>query len=175
MEQRKKESSPKSSDEFLPTFYRIPDRLFGKDDTWMKLIKSIELPPNTKPRMTRKDQWKKRPCVTQYWEYKDKLRELFEARELPIPYLLIFVIPMPTSWSKRKRDSLRGTRCESTPDKDNLEKGFLDALFTKESGIKNDAHVYDGRTLKVWGETGRIVVYAIDPIPEEVVALHTNS
>ena len=140
----------------------------------MRLIKTIELAPNTKPRMTKRDQWKKRPCVEQYWEYKDRLQELFNAEDLPIPYLLLFVIPMPTSWSKRKRLSLKGKPCEITPDKDNLEKAFLDALFGKNSAIKNDAHIYDGRPLKVWGETGRIVVYAIDPIPEEIIALHTN-
>jgi Holliday junction resolvase RusA-like endonuclease len=118
--------------------------------------------------MVASDKWKKRPCVEQYWEYKDRLRGLFDAGDLPIPYFLIFVIPMPKSWSKKKRNKLKSKPCESTPDRDNLDKAFLDALF------ESDAHIYDGRTLKVWGETGRIVVYAIDPIPEEIIALHTN-
>ena len=140
----------------------------------MNLIQTIEIEPHTKPRMVASDRWKKRASTEQYWKYKDLLRGLFSGESLPIPYLLVFVMPMPKSWGKGKRTKLKGKPCESTPDKDNLEKGFLDALFDKESEVKSDAHIYDGRTLKIWGEKGRIVVYSIDPIPEEIIALHTN-
>ena len=62
--------------------------------------------PNTKPRMTRADKWKKRPCVVQYREFKDKLR--IECKRVGLTTLqpqlesLIFYIPMPDSWSKKK-------------------------------------------------------------------------
>ncbi|MBU2709176.1 RusA family crossover junction endodeoxyribonuclease [Zooshikella marina] len=110
--------------------------------------------PNTKPRMTRADKWKQRPCVMQYRAYKDALRAL--SIELPESgYHLIFVLPMPKSWSKKKRAEMRGQPHKATPDKDNLEKGLLDALFV------DDAHIWDGRVSKYWGDEGQIIVKRI--------------
>ena len=33
-------------------------------------MKNIKITPVSKPRMTRADTWKKRPCVLKYWAYK---------------------------------------------------------------------------------------------------------
>ena len=109
--------------------------------------------PVPKPRMTRRDRWAKRPCVLRYWAFKDEVR--LRGVTLPIPYHVTFVLPMPASWPASKRAALNGTPHMCPPDKDNLEKGLLDALF------KNDAAVHDGRVSKVWGERGEIRVEAV--------------
>lgn len=107
--------------------------------------------PVTKPRMTRSDKWKKRPDVLKYRAYKDEIREmgvtLPESR-----YHVIFVMPMPKSWPKYKKAEMYKKPHQQIPDKDNLEKALLDALFT------NDSHIWDGRVSKIWGKTGAIIV-----------------
>lgn len=124
-------------------------------------IYTIPITPVSKPRMTKSDRWKKRACTEKYWTYKNGLRALFSAAQLPSNYHLIFVIPMPKSWSNRKRAEMAGKPHQSKPDKDNLEKGFLDALFD------DDAAVWDGRVTKFWGYEGRIYVTEIEPITLE--------
>lgn len=107
--------------------------------------------PVPKPRMTRADKWKKRKCVQRYWDFKDKVRE----SGLTIPECgshVTFLIPMPASWSKKKRKELAGTRHQSRPDVDNLMKGLMDAIFDE------DAHIWNTEITKVWGEAGAIVV-----------------
>lgn len=41
---------------------------------------------------------------------------------------------------------------QKKPDKDNLEKALLDAIFD------DDSRIWDGRVSKVWGTTGMITV-----------------
>jgi len=113
--------------------------------------KIYQINPQTKPRMTRSDKWKQRPCVMRYRAFKDKVREL----GIKIPEQgcqVIFFIPMPKSWSQKKKDSMCGMPHQSTPDIDNLCKGLLDALY------KDDSHIYDIRIKKIWNNFGHIVV-----------------
>lgn len=110
-----------------------------------------DITPCPKPRMTRSDKWKKRPPVLRYRAFADRVRAL----GLTLPdhgYHVTFVLPMPKSWSKRKREGMDGKPHQQTPDKDNLEKALLDALY------QNDCHIWDGRVTKLWGESGRIMI-----------------
>ncbi|MBT9425870.1 RusA family crossover junction endodeoxyribonuclease [Enterobacter oligotrophicus] len=59
---------------------------------------------------------------------------------------------MPKSWSKKKRTAMYGQPHQVKPDLDNLTKSLLDALF------EDDAHIWDARTSKIWGETGMIII-----------------
>lgn len=99
----------------------------------------LKITPVAKPRMIRSDKWKKRPCVTKYWAYKDELNLLWKKFNLPpignIINRLEFHLAMPKSWSEKKKKEMNGQFHTQTPDLDNLEKGFLDAL------CKNDSHV----------------------------------
>lgn len=114
-------------------------------------MKVYDITPTTKPRMTQRDRWKKRECVVRYHAFKDRVR--FAKLVLPEQgYHVVFVIPMPKSWSKSKRQAMCGQPHQQKPDKDNLEKALLDALY------QDDCHVWDGRVSKVWGNTGRIIV-----------------
>ena len=110
--------------------------------------------PVAKPRMTRADKWKKRKCVMKYRNFCDQVR-MSGLILPPAGYHVIFILPMPKypSWSKKKRVAMDGQPHQQTPDKDNLEKALLDALF------QNDAHIWDGRVTKLWGYSGKIVVW----------------
>ncbi|MCK4901406.1 MAG: RusA family crossover junction endodeoxyribonuclease [Anaerolineales bacterium] len=112
---------------------------------------SYSITPIPKPRMTRSDKWKKRPDVLRYRAFADEVR--LKGVELPESgYHVTFVLPMPPSWSKKKRLAMSGQPHQQKPDKDNLEKALLDALF------QDDSHIWDGRVTKIWGEQGEIIV-----------------
>ena len=118
-------------------------------------MKIYGITPNTKPRMTRSDKWKQRPCVMKYRAFKDEVR--LNKVELPHSYHVIFAMPMPGSWSKKKRATMDKQPHRQTPDKDNLEKALLDAIYG------DDSHVWDGRVTKIWGKIGQIIVKEIKP------------
>lgn len=107
--------------------------------------------PIAKPRMTRSDKWKKRKCVLEYWAYKERLI-YGRVKVAPSGAHVIFHLPMPKSWSNKKKLEMHGKPHTSKPDVDNLLKGFMDALF------KNDAHVSDIKASKVWAYNGAIEV-----------------
>lgn len=116
-------------------------------------MKAYNITPIPKPRMTRSDKWKKRDCVDRYWQFKDEVRQA----EITLPeshYHVIFILPMPKSWSQKKRLEMDGRPHQQKPDKDNLEKALLDAIFT------DDCRVWDGRVSKFWGLKGMIVIDA---------------
>jgi Holliday junction resolvase RusA-like endonuclease len=115
----------------------------------------FEINPMGKPRMTQRDKWAKRPAVTKYWQFKDKLKEQAVKLGFEMPeanYHMTFQIPMPESWSKKKKEQMNGKPHQQKPDKDNIEKAFTDAL------CKDDSYIWDGRTTKIWGYTGKIEV-----------------
>ena len=110
--------------------------------------------PIPKPRMTQSDRWKKREPVLRYRAFCDHVRLL----GIKIPesgYHITFVLPMPQSWSKKKREEMTGKPHQQKPDKDNLEKALLDAVFDE------DCRVWDGRVTKVWGESGQIIITSV--------------
>lgn len=110
-----------------------------------------KITPVGKPRMTRADKWKKRPEVLRYRAFCDEVRLL--GVELPESGSHVtFILPMPSSWSKKKRAELNGRPHQQKPDVDNLTKSLLDALF------EDDAHIWDVWVSKLWGETGRIII-----------------
>lgn len=117
-------------------------------------MKSYPITPVPAPRMTRSDKWRKRPCVMRYFAFRDKVREL--GIVLPIPYKVTFWMPMPPSWSKKKRDEWHGKPHMNRPDKDNLEKALLDSLY------EDDAEVWSGWVEKRWAHDGYITVEKIE-------------
>ncbi|WP_234262277.1 RusA family crossover junction endodeoxyribonuclease [Klebsiella aerogenes] len=107
--------------------------------------------PIGKPRMTRADKWKQRPPVMRYRTFCDEAR-LHDIHIPPANAHIVFVIPMPKSWSQKKRKQQDGQPHQQKPDIDNLTKSLLDALFD------DDSHVWDVRASKIWGETGMIII-----------------
>lgn len=113
-----------------------------------------EITPIGKPRMTRNGLWDKRARA--YYQYKQALHLLFPGYELPEVLEISFVLPMPKSWSGKKKRQMFGQPHQSKPDIDNLVKGFTDALATREKG---DQHIHTIRADKKWGESGYIRTY----------------
>ena len=103
--------------------------------------------------MTRSDAWKKRPCVVKYWAYKDELRRLIKENDIKIDkeIYLEFYLPMPKSWSKKKKLSLNNKTHEQRPDVDNLMKGVMDSLF------EEDSHIHTIYAKKKWSDNPGIV------------------
>lgn len=112
---------------------------------------SYHITPVPAPRMTRSDKWKKRPCVMRYFSFRDKVKDLGISVE-PYGTHVRFFMPMPKSWSKKKKAEMNGTLHQQKPDVDNLLKALLDSIF------KDDAHIADIRATKIWSVEGRIEI-----------------
>lgn len=63
-----------------------------------------------------------------------------------------FHIPMPKSWSKKKRRLMNGKPHQQKPDLDNIIKGCMDSVYSE------DCTVHEIYAKKVWAETGAIVI-----------------
>ena len=111
--------------------------------------------PLGKPRMTQRDRWKKRPVVTRYHEYADRLREKADKQNFLLgPKLEIqFWMPMPQSWSKKKRLEHLLKPHKQRPDLDNLIKAVQDIL------LKEDSAVWYVTATKRWSEEGKLVIF----------------
>lgn len=116
-------------------------------------IVKLNIVPVPKPRMVKSDAWAKRPAVLRYWEFKDKLVSLWGVdRELPEQIGLIFIIPMPESWSEKKKVLMDGNPHQTKPDIDNLAKSIFDCLADA------DAYIWRVNAVKYWGRSGSIEI-----------------
>ena len=68
--------------------------------------------------------------------------------EVPMKMGVVFKMPIPKSWSKKKREELAGKYCVSNMDLDNLEKALYDSL----NGylIADDKYIVEHTVRKVW-------------------------
>ena len=107
--------------------------------------------PVPKPRQTRSDKWKQRPVVMNYRAFADECR-LRIKKNLEEAHI-VFYVPMPKSWSKKKKNEMRAQPHRQKPDLDNLLKALMDALNTDDSHIAKL-----GSIQKVWADTGAIEI-----------------
>ncbi len=120
------------------------------------MIAFYDIIPVPKPRMTKSDSWKKRPKVMRYWAFKAECI----AKNIKLPpdsFHVHFIMPMPDSWSLKKKAAYLGTRHKQTPDGDNLIKSLQDAL------LDQDCTISDFRVSKWWGAKGQIAIAQISP------------
>lgn len=106
--------------------------------------------PIAKPRMTRSDKWKQRPCVMQYRAFKDECRLL--RITLGEVCNLVFHIEMPSSWSAKKKAEMVGKPHKQRPDLDNMTKAVWDAV------LEDDSHIHELHAKKVWAYEGAIEI-----------------
>ena len=108
-----------------------------------------------KPRMTKADTWKKRPIVLKYWAYKDSIKNWAFQNDFSLgnEIYCIFHIPMPKSWSLKKKQQMNYQDHQQRPDIDNLLKGLMDAL------LEEDSHIHTVYARKIWAEQGCIEFY----------------
>lgn len=106
--------------------------------------------PMGAPRMTRADAWRGREVVLRYRAFKDECR----MRNVNIPEnpSITFYMPMPESWSMKKKTSMDGTPHKTKSDLDNLLKALFDAVY------KDDAHIWRVTAKKIWSFKGGIKI-----------------
>lgn len=107
--------------------------------------------PVPKPRMTQSDKWKKRKCVENYWLFKDQVA----AFDVVLPVSgahVIFYLPMPKSWSAKKKKAMQFQPHRQRPDVDNLLKALADGVYGQ------DEIIWDIRVSKFWDYAGSIVI-----------------
>lgn len=112
-----------------------------------------DIAPLSKPRMVRSDKWKKRKCVLEYWAFRDEVK--LKKLHLPESCRVTFLIPMPLSWSLKKKSLMNNAPHQTKPDIDNLLKGLMDAVF------EDDAHIWDIRATKLWASKPGIKIEAV--------------
>jgi Holliday junction resolvase RusA-like endonuclease len=75
-------------------------------------------------------------------------RHFLNPSTAPILAEITFYMPIPSSWSNKKKESKTGAFHTSKPDLDNLIKGCFDAL--NKIAWKDDNQVYEVRSQKVY-------------------------
>lgn len=91
-----------------------------------------------KPRMTQSDKWKQRSVTSRYWAFKTllTLQAKLQGFTLDNQIKIIISIPMPKSWSKKKRKEMNLKPHQQKPDLSNIIKAIEDILLPKDdSGI----------------------------------------
>jgi Holliday junction resolvase RusA-like endonuclease len=117
-------------------------------------------------RMTQSDKWKTNPnhsdpqkrqreTVARYFDFKDKVRQ--QARQMNYKMSgvleIVFLVPMPNSWSEKKKLRHNKHPVTTRPDIDNYIKSFMDALEVE------DGFVWKVITEKRHAFKGSILVY----------------
>ncbi|QSM00617.1 RusA family crossover junction endodeoxyribonuclease [Oceanospirillum phage vB_OliS_GJ44] len=115
------------------------------------MLEEYSITPVPKPRMTQRDKWAKRPAVMRYRQFCDQCRE--SGVTVPDGGAHVrFIMPMPKSWSAKKKAEMAGQPHQQKPDLDNLLKALFDATRKEDSGI------YSISAIKEWGDHGRIII-----------------
>jgi Holliday junction resolvase RusA-like endonuclease len=122
----------------------------------------LNIPPCSKPRMTQRDRWKKRQCVLDFFAFRDRIKQEIKKidtlliKEPPFDWdnlTVIFLVPMPKSWSKKKKASMAGKPMQQRPDLDNYLKGLFDATH------KEDSSIWKVTASKIWTNcNGKIII-----------------
>lgn len=118
---------------------------------------TLDITPVAKPRMTRRDVWLNppRPVVSSYRAFKDEIARKKNGFYLPDAFSVTFFVPMPKSWSTRKKEMFYGQPHKQTPDLDNMIKALCDAFKI------DDSEVYHIDAKKFWWDKGQITIKEI--------------
>lgn len=76
--------------------------------------------------------------LDRYNKYKDDLKTLAYHHRFTLPVCglgLYFFVPMPPSWSAKKKAAMHGQMKLSKPDIDNYEKAFYDAMSIRDEAV----------------------------------------
>ena len=130
----------------------------------------IKTTPVPKPRMTFRDRWggkSKRPIVERYHNYLDTLRDAFKKNDFKMgnSLIIIFLMPMAESWSKKKKLQFDGRVHQNKPDLDNLIKAVCE-LHEK------DQEIFSVVAQKFWATEGCVII--IDNDTESIPTWQTH-
>ena len=122
--------------------------------------------PMGAPRLTQSDRWKTNPNhidplkrqrkpVTSYFAFKDTLRNQAKEMDFELGKTIdaLYLIPMPDSWSKKKKERMNAMPCEVQPDTDNITKALKDTLR------KSDSDIWYEKAEKRWAYRGSIIIF----------------
>lgn len=117
-------------------------------------MKRYDIVPVPKPRQTRQDKWLNppRPPVARYRLFAG----LCKRHNVALPEegaIVIFIMPMPKSWSKKKKKDMAGKPHTQKPDLSNLLKSLEDAVYADDSAIWHYNAI-----IKIWGFEGSITI-----------------
>ena len=112
----------------------------------MTRVYRLDIAPCPKPRMTQADKWRKRQSVMKFFAFRDAVKQYIESKVvLQSPYHshhlefesfdIEFHIPMPKSWSKKKKALHNGQPHNQRPDLDNYIKAWCDSVFQEDSVV----------------------------------------
>lgn len=87
-----------------------------------------------------------------YWKGKELSKE-------SVGVGVIFVVPMPRSWTAKKKEQMLGTRCTAKPDIDNLIKFILDAMSGVVFDDDRQCFLSERGVSKYWGHQGRTFIW----------------
>lgn len=112
----------------------------------------IQMDPFPKPRMTSRSS-KFSPVAKRYFAKKAELILRAKGFQLPASLTVTFIIAMPDSWTKKRKDFHNGLSHQQRPDLDNLVKALQDCL------CEDDSYIYEYVNIrKIWGDHGRILI-----------------
>lgn len=106
--------------------------------------------------------WRFTPRAIKYHSKMNSLRnEIWDRKKDIIQKLItwnkvIFFMPIPQSWSKKKKDKMLWVKHEQKPDTDNIWKAFVDTLFYEYE--IDDKVVSKINCEKVWSNTWKITI-----------------
>ena len=132
------------------------------------MIRFHPIPPTPAPRQVQRDRWKPSPGVLRYRAFRDEVA----LRRVTIPDAgahVLFLFAVPRSVSKKERAARLYHPHQQKPDKDNLEKALMDAVYRGE----DDSRVWDSRVSKVWAPVAGIVIadHMLDVSPDALRVL----
>lgn len=133
-----------------------------------RLIKLAEQQANPKKIITIPSEmkWYNRKWeIKRYWDYKDALKFEAARQKFEIPtkeFWAKFYIPMPKSWSAKKKERMCFVLHESKPDSDNLIKAMFDALRKKDQVIS------DYRASKFWIDAPGHIEITVGELPPAI-------
>ena len=110
----------------------------------------IKLSPMGAVRMTQRSKWQ--PNAQKYLAWKGEFKRLSGDYESTGEMYIAFHVPMPATWSKKKKAAHVGHPCLSKPDLDNCIKSVFDALLVEDKAI----HGITAK--KVWSYEGAIEI-----------------
>lgn len=127
-----------------------------REDYQKQILIVVDGTPISKPRMTQRDRWAKRPCVLRYRDWCDKVRSI--AGTLPDASLVAEVnwtayFEPPASWAKSRRLAAYDTPHRAKPDLDNVAKGIMDCLWPE-----SDSGIHTMTAAKRWSMGARIEI-----------------
>ena len=106
--------------------------------------------------------------IERYNQYKIDLLSLCKSKGFKLPsqgLCITFYIPVPKSWSEKKKKLYHGTLHQSTPDLDNLVKSTFDSLTNEDKYV---GHI--GSICKRWVNypTGWIDFDYVEPVLKQI-------